>query len=326
MSIAGRRKRTMILAWFMGVLTVCLIGGILVLLSVVDISGLIERYRQTVPLAEAEVTMATQVVAARPIQAGTVIDADDLMTVAVAEEAAVANTVAIEDVVGMKTRFDMDQLLPVTIPMLADVDDAGHGQRLYEFDYVKLPFVLSVGDVIDVRILFPNGQDYVVLAKKEVIHYERQAENTHEGLLSLMVEEEEVLRMSSALVDAILTETAELYTVRYVDPVNQAAANISYPVNRSVLSILEKNPNLAVLPDMGLLTDNRSLLDSAMKELLDEDDEWFSLFVSSPENDTSDELLAEPDMEAGDTEAGRDAVSEGSTNDKKKEGTDLAGF
>ncbi len=120
------------------------------------------------------------------------------------------------------------------------------------------------------------------LPKKEVVHFERQIDNQHKGLLSLMVEEEEVLRMSSALVDAILTETAQLYMVKYPpDPPNkQEAAKISYPVNRSVLSVLEQNPNLLTMPDLGTLTANRYLLDNALKELLDEDDEWFSIFTA----------------------------------------------
>ena len=33
---------------------------------------------------------------------------------------------------------------------------------------VVLPTDLTTGDYIDVRAMFPNGQDYIVVAKKEV--------------------------------------------------------------------------------------------------------------------------------------------------------------
>lgn len=276
MSIVGRRKRNLVMAWFLGIVTASVIVGVLMTLSILDVTQLIQLNKEK--KTEILVEEVQQVVASRPIEAGSVLTSEDLMTLNVPVDFKVANVLAIEELVGQECVLNIDQFLPITLPMILEETEATEAQRLYEFDYIRLPYELEIGDVIDVRIVFPNGQDYVVLSKKEVIQYERQSEDLHKGLISLLVEEEEALRMSSALVDMILTERAELYTVTYINPKSQEAAKISYPVNRSVLSILEQNPNLLAMPDMVALTVNRSLLDSALKELLDEDDEWFSIF------------------------------------------------
>lgn len=292
MSIVGRRKRRLVLAWFMGVLTATLVAVSLVLFSVLDITEFIQLNKEK--MTKNHVEEVAQVIAARPIEAGTILDEDDFIEVLRPVDYAIGNGMSLSELVGLETRIDIDDALPITPPMVVTPGQIDDQERLFEVDYVRLPLTLNVGDVIDVRIMFPNGQDYVVLAKKEVIQYERDPESIHTGLLSLMIEEGEVLRMSSALVDVTLTETAELYTVKYVDPLNQEAAHISYPVNRSVMSVLEGNPNLKAMPDIAALTMNRSLLDRALKELLDEDDEWFSIFnVQASEKVTIEDKVSE---------------------------------
>lgn len=281
MSIIRKRKQKMILSWFLGVLTATGVMALLVAFSVLDIGA----YINFTPIdTTEEIVYVPQIVASRFLEVGTVLTEDDLTEVLVPVDNEVVSVGSKEELIGKEILMDVHKMLPITKPMVDSNMLTTDNQRVFEFDFVRLPFNLEMGDFVDVRIIFPNGQDYVVLSKKEVIHFERAADNLHEGLLSLLVEEDEVLRMSSALVDKVLTETAELYLVKYLEPHKQEAAQISYPVNRSVLSVLGQNPNLTDLPDMSMLTNNRYLLDIALKELLDEDDEWFSIFTNDEES------------------------------------------
>lgn len=282
MSIIRKRKQKMILSWFLGVLTATGVMALLVAFSVLDIGA----YINFTPIdTTEEIVYVPQIVASRFLEVGTVLTEDDLTEVLVPVDNEVVSVGSKEELIGKEILMDVHKMLPITKPMVDSNMLTTDNQRVFEFDFVRLPFNLEMGDFVDVRIIFPNGQDYVVLSKKEVIHFERAADNLHEGLLSLLVEEDEVLRMSSALVDKVLTETAELYLVKYLEPHKQEAAQISYPVNRSVLSVLGQNPNLTDLPDMSMLTNNRYLLDIALKELLDEDDEWFSIFTNDEESE-----------------------------------------
>lgn len=294
MSIIKQRKQKMILSWFLGVLTAVAIMGVLVAFSVLDIAKYIQF---TLPETKEEIVYVPQLVANKHLKAGTILTEEDITEIMVDATNEVVSITTIDELLGKELLMDVHKMLPMTKPMIERETVVGENQRIFEFDYIKLPFNLETGDFVDVRIVFPNGQDYVVLSKKEVIHYERNADNLHQGLLSLLVDEDEVLRMSSALVDRVLTETAELYLVKYLEPLTQEAALISYPVNRSVLSVLKENPNLVESPDMTKLTNNRYLLDIALKELLDEDDEWFSIFTNESEEEATSTTEETTDLE-----------------------------
>lgn len=311
MSIIRKRKQKMILSWFLGVLTATGVMALLVAFSVLDIGA----YINFTPIdTTEEIVYVPQIVASRFLEVGTVLTEDDLTEVLVPVDNEVVSVGSKEELIGKEILMDVHKMLPITKPMVDSNMLTTDNQRVFEFDFVRLPFNLEMGDFVDVRIIFPNGQDYVVLSKKEVIHFERAADNLHEGLLSLLVEEDEVLRMSSALVDKVLTETAELYLVKYLEPHKQEAAQISYPVNRSVLSVLGQNPNLTDLPDMSMLTNNRYLLDIALKELLDEDDEWFSIFT----NDEESEGIEDSSITSN---ASGDSSSDSSSNSSSSTGT-----
>jgi hypothetical protein len=118
-------------------------------------------------------------------------------------------------------------------------DDA----RLQEFSAIRLPSRLEENQCIDVRVTFPNGLDYVVLAKKSVQSLERLDADTAQRVW-LTVNEEEILRVSSAIVDAYLHPGTVLYALTYVAPDIQDAAVCTYPANAYVQDLIMQNPNI----------------------------------------------------------------------------------
>ncbi len=92
-------------------------------------------------------------------------------------------------------------------------------------------------DTIDVRVVFPNGEDYLVLTNKQVTDL-----NLTACLFTVQMTEDEIMRYQSACVDAYLTG-GMLYTTKYVEPTLQTGKDIlepDYPV-RSIVADITMN-------------------------------------------------------------------------------------
>lgn len=135
--------------------------------------------------------------------------------------------------------------------------------RLMEYTVVNLPQKLDAGSFIDVRIMFPNGLDYIILSKKEVIDLSK-GESGQTSFLWLHIDEEEILRMSSAIVDASLVEASRLYAVVYVAPDIQKEAVMTYPANNEVLELIRTNPNIVDKAIETLEARNRTTFEEQM--------------------------------------------------------------
>ena len=111
--------------------------------------------------------------------------------------------------------------------------------REHEISVAHLMTDQAEHDCIDVRIMFPDGSDYVVLPKKYVnnLHLENCVFYSH-------LNESEILTLSSAIVDAYLTTGAYIYTTRYVESSIQDAAIANYPVRSATLSLMQSDPNI----------------------------------------------------------------------------------
>lgn len=56
----------------------------------------------------------------------------------------------------------------VTKDMIVETDEQVTAtQRIQEYNMIVLPSQLKNGDYVDIRLSLPNGQDYIVLAKRE---------------------------------------------------------------------------------------------------------------------------------------------------------------
>ena len=106
--------------------------------------------------------------------------------------------------------------------------------RLLEYSMLTLPSTLSVGDYVDVRFAMPNGEDYIVLSKKEVV----SIQNTTIGLY---LSEDEILMMSSAIIESYIMTASNLHVVQYVEAGTQDPAVATYSVNPEVYQLIQTN-------------------------------------------------------------------------------------
>ncbi|WP_105617922.1 hypothetical protein [Vallitalea okinawensis] len=134
--------------------------------------------------------------------------------------------------------------------------------REEEFNMFMLSTNLKEEHYIDVRINFSNGEDYIILAKKKVRRI-----NLDNNTIWLWLNEEEINRISSGIVDAYLHEGTKLYTVTYVQASIQKAAQITYPSNIAVIEVMKNNPNIIDLAKVELAEDRRLALEERLDQI-----------------------------------------------------------
>jgi len=163
--------------------------------------------------------------------------------------------------IGKIAIIDIEENNPIYKIMLTE-ESVTNDLREQEFNMIFLPSNIEKGDYIDVRIGFPNGEDYIVLSKKLV-----RDVNTSSHTVWIWLNEEEILTMSSAIVDAYIHKGTKLYTVAYVEPTLQKEAITNYPVNTDVLTIINENPNIVVEASKKLSEEVRLVLEEKLKTL-----------------------------------------------------------
>jgi len=115
--------------------------------------------------------------------------------------------------------------------------------REQTYNMISLPIDLATGDYVDIRFMLPNGTDFIVLPKLKVTipdYAGIPATNT----IKVNVTEEEILTMSSAIVEAYKIEGSKLYAIKYAEAGNQEAAKITYEPRSDIKTLIDRNPNI----------------------------------------------------------------------------------
>lgn len=104
--------------------------------------------------------------------------------------------------------------------------------RLVEYTCLYLSATLNAGDYVDVRIRYQNGEDFSVLAKKQIENISIAAKSCH-----LVVNADELQMMASAIIDANEFD-AVIYCTKYTAPSVQEPTPITYLARGEILSVL----------------------------------------------------------------------------------------
>ncbi|MFR9707900.1 SAF domain-containing protein [Paenibacillus sp. MB22_1] len=203
-------------------------------------------------------------VAARPIPAGTTLGNGDIQAVEVVH--ALVPSDSFKDpqmVVGKIAKIDLQPNTPLIASMLYEEGPIPRDLRMQEFNVIQLPTHLQKDQVVDVRINFPTGEDYIVLSKKKV-------RDLSGMIVRLEMNEPEILMASSAIIDAYL-QGAKLYALPYIEPGLQEAAIANYPANPKVLDLMDRDPNVLEKAKTELARQLRSRLDNNLKAMSDAD-------------------------------------------------------
>lgn len=158
--------------------------------------------------------------------------------------------------------------IPVQQPIMTSMVTANKistDERQYEVSVCNLMVNQADYDVVDIRIMFPNGEDYLVIPKKTITGL-----NLESSIFDIQMTEDEIDRMSSAIVDAFTTTGAKLYVTKYVESSIQDAATPNYLVKPSVIDLINSDPNIISKAESTLNLAARESLDSRLGTLTKE--------------------------------------------------------
>lgn len=117
-------------------------------------------------------------------------------------------------IVGKTAKYNIPKDIPVSSNMITETLNMGSDVRSLELNTVLLPSDLNEKDYVDIRIMYPNGEDYIVASQKEINKIVNEA-------MWINANEEEIMLINSAIVDSFLTEGTKLYAIKYANPETQ---------------------------------------------------------------------------------------------------------
>ena len=216
---------------------------------------------------------ASLFVLTRDVPAGEELTADmiRMQRVQSAENLSDVQSFTEEDLLGKRLKVSLTKGAALSTDVVYEGAPVADDERRVELRQVDLPQTLRENEYVDIRIAFPNGEDYLVVGHKRVYRMIRDDEGE---VLALQLRrlEEELLRYQAACVDAKMYEDTGLYAVQYTGEF-QPAAQVYYPVNRAVFRLLQWDPNIAELFVVEEEQERRALLETELAPyLLEEPD------------------------------------------------------
>lgn len=169
-----------------------------------------------------------------------------------------------DEQLGSVCRVDCDMGTPIMFNMVSEEEFAAD-TREYEISVVNLATDQADNDYIDVRIAYPNGEDYIVLSKKKVSNL-----NLSACVFTTQANEEEILRMQSAIIDAYTMTGARIYSTRYVESNVQDDAIPTYLVRSETLDLINSDPNILTKATTTLNLAARLALETRLGNLTEE--------------------------------------------------------
>lgn len=223
-----------------------------------------------------------------------------------------------ESEMNTRAKVDIAAGVPVMYNMVTDVV-VDNDTRDYEISVANLTTDQKENDVVDIRVIFPNGEDYVILSKKQITNL-----NLENCVFTSQLNEEEILRFASAIVDAYMTTGARIYTTRYVEENIQETSTPNYPVRETTIALINSDPNVVTKATETLNLEARLSLEQRLGTLtedeLDAVSEGFGLtdtakssVLGSTSTATSNEEMT--DTESADVSSETDSASDSGTTD-----------
>ncbi len=149
------------------------------------------------------------VVLKRDIVQGEIITQDMIETINVNNSTVPTGVVNAAGIVGLTAKYNIAAKVPITGNMVSE-EVVAADVRDVEINTVLMPSDLDEGDTVDIRLMFPNGTDYIVLAQKTI-------DKIYDTTFWLKLSEDEIQLLDSAIVDSYLNSGSKLYALRYAD-------------------------------------------------------------------------------------------------------------
>lgn len=160
----------------------------------------------------------------------------------------------------------------LTADILMDEEEV-HEKFTRELTFTAVPVTTKVGDYMDLRIMMPNGEDYVILNHKRV-------ERLYNTTITFFLSEEENYLINSAIADeAQYNGGVFIYLTKYLEPGNDNSIAF-YPVSHYVENFIKFNVNIE---------DTTRLINPTLRDHIDE---ILALYMDSDNQQASSMFIA----------------------------------
>ena len=142
-------------------------------------------------------------------------------------------------------KVDLKAKTVITSSMLARTDEmTTNDLRKQEYNMIVLPMDLMTGDYVDIRLMLPNGQDYIVISKKEIEVPIVDGTSYSVDTIWMNLTEDEILTMANAIVEAYMIDGSKLYATKYTDAGMQETAIATYIPSNEVINLMNSDTNI----------------------------------------------------------------------------------
>ncbi|TQR44203.1 SAF domain-containing protein [Paenibacillus popilliae] len=216
-----------------------------------------------------------------------------------------------ESIIGKYYRIGLTPGTAISKDMVME-DNLDDTTREYDVVANVLPIGLKVGDYVDFRIVYPLGEDYIVLTHKRV-------EAIHDRTIKFKMDEKEIHMYQASLIDYFLQKKngSSLYMAKYVEPGIQKEATQYYAVPKNILAIMVADPNIMSKINTDLNNSTRSMIDAGISRVSQEEGQDISSGrkeiegkVDGGANQLKSEEKARKDAEELANPSGSEAVTE----------------
>lgn len=225
----------------LGIVIGLLIGAVVIVLLFLQLNKLQEQIKETEAATKKVYVLTSDVKSGAKIDSSMVKQTEAIQSVVPADyitlEDLTENTIAKLDLTKGSV-LSKALIQESTAKITSDL-------RQQEYNMIVLPQYLDIGEYIDIRLRLANGQDFIVVSKKEV-------QNITEDTVWLNMYEQETLAMSNAIVEAYKMKGAKLYATTYVEPGNQKDATPTYVPSAEVINLINADKNITEEAKKGL--------------------------------------------------------------------------
>lgn len=149
-----------------------------------------------------------------------------------------ANVANLDGNKALIAKIDMSKNTVVTTNSVVTEDQTVTNDiRTMEYNMFTLPINVNIGDFVDIRITFPNGQDYIIASKKEI-------KNIQGNTITFELPEQDILMLNSAIVESYIMTASNIYIAKYVEPGLQEKATNTYTPTAEVVKLIASDSNI----------------------------------------------------------------------------------
>ena len=149
-----------------------------------------------------------------------------------------ANVASLDENKALIAKIDMSKNTVVTTNSVVTEDQTVTNDiRTMEYNMFTLPINVDIGDFVDIRITFPNGQDYIIASKKEI-------KNIQGNTITFELPEQDILMLNSAIVESYIMTASNIYIAKYVEPGLQEKATNTYTPTAEVVKLIASDSNI----------------------------------------------------------------------------------